>query len=433
MRSPADAGAGGRGLLEGIARGVAFAALLWLVLEVFRDRAAPVHVVVRSPDLSRALIEWSTSRVPAGVHLRAEGAIPPFARDWLAALAGAGTEVTWEGDAPAPTALAAEPVADPEGGTSAWIAAPAGAGVVVGDAVGRLDSVRSGSFGAHLLVRSSPKALLASSGASIARSEVTDSLVLGRLLLLGRAGWESKFVAAALEERGWRIDARLRLSPRGDVRQGVATAIDTARYSAVLVLDSVGTAEALRIAAFVRSGGGVILSGEALRAPGLAIVAAGASGRADPGREPFDTSAKEPRRGLELIPLTSRPDAVVLERRGSVEAVAARRIERGRAVTSGYVDTWRWRLGGGADAVREHRDWWAGLVAGVAHTGRIVRPAEGLTDEAPFAALITRLGQSSVAPTSRDGPSPVSRGLLFGVLLAALLVEWASRRLRGVP
>ena len=420
-------------LLERIARCVALAALLWLMILAFRDRTGPVHAVVRSPDLSRALTEWSTSRAPVGVHVRAEGAFAPYARDWLRALAGAGTGVTWEGAAPAPTALAAGRVADPEGGTSAWIAAPAGAAIVMEDAAGPLDSIRSGTGGARVLVRSSPDELLARSGSTVARSAVSDSLVLGRLLLLGRAGWESKFVAATLEERGWTIDARLRLSPRGDVRQGAVTTLDTTRYSAVLVLDSIGTADALRIAAFVRSGGGVILSGPALRAPGLALLAAGSPRQPAAGHVPFDTLAREPRRGLELIPVVPRADAVVLEWRDNLAAVVARRIERGRAVTSGYLDTWRWRMGGGANAVAAHRDWWADLVAGVAHTARIARSVERVTDEAPLATLITRLGPATSAPPSSAGTTPISPGVLFGLLMAALLIEWASRRLRGVP
>jgi len=28
---------------------------------------------------------------------------------------------------------------------------------------------------------------------------------------------------------------------------------------------------------------------------------------------------------------------------------------------------------------------------------------------------------------------PISRGFLFGLLMAALLIEWLSRRLRGAP
>lgn len=420
-------------LLERVARGTALLMLLVLAIEAFRDRSEPVHAVVRSPDLPGALTRWSTSTAPAGVHVQAVGAFAPFARDWLSALPGAGTRVTWEGAGPAPIALAAEPVADPEGGTSAWIAAPAGIPVIVEDAVGRLDSIQFGIGGVRALVRASPKRLLARSGTSVARSEVSDSLVLGRLLLLGRVGWESKFVAAALEERGWKIDVRLQLSPRGDVWQGSAASVDTSVYSAVIVLDSVGTLEAGRILAYVRSGGGVVLAPSALRTVGLGTLGGGSPGALQPGREPFDTSAAEPRRGLELIPLTPRADAVVLERRGNMAAVAARRIERGRAVTSGYLDTWRWRMGGGAEAVRDHRDWWADLVSGVAHTGHVERPSEQFDDEAPLATLITRLGPSSSAPVQRTGAPPIPPAALFAVFAAALLLEWTSRRLRGAP
>jgi hypothetical protein len=190
--------------------------------------------------------------------------------------------------------------------------------------------------------------------------------------------------------------------------------------------------DAQRITAFVRSGGGVILSGGALRTPGLGGLAAGSPGTHVDAPQPFDTSATEPRRGLGLIPLSPRSDAVVLERRGNLIAVAARRIERGRAVSSGYLDTWRWRMGGDETALREHRDWWADLVASVAYSGRIVRPARGVTDEAPRATLIARLGPASSAPASPGGTDPVPRSVLFAILATSLLVEWASRRLRGV-
>lgn len=419
--------------LERISRALALVALGWLVVLAFSERPAPERAVVRSSGLRGALIQWSSSHAPASVHLLADASLDPFARDWLRALAGAGTGVTWEGTAATPTALTAEPVADPEGGTSAWIAAPAGAGVVVEDGAGRIDSIRSGPGGMRVLARSGPSMILARNGSTVARSVVLDSLALGRLLLLGRAGWESKFVVAALEERGWKIDARLRLSPRGDVRQGTSAPIDTLRYSAVLVLDSVGPAEVSRIAAFVRAGGGVVLAGPATRVSGLAMLAAGSPGPPEPGHEPFDSSAREPRQSLELIPVSPRADAVVLEWRGRQAAVVARRIDRGRAVTSGYVDTWRWRMGGGEAALREHRDWWADLVAGVAHARRVPRPSDEMSDEAPLATLLLRLGPASSAPALPAGLPLISPRLLFALLMAALLVEWASRRLRGLP
>ena len=433
MRSLAEAGAGPRLWLERIARGVALLLLLWLLVDVFRGRGEPLRVSVGERDLPAQLFRWSTVAEPAWVHLESEGSLAPFQRDWLAALSGAGTRVTWGGEGGVALALAVEPVADPEGGVRAWIAAPSGTRVLVLDPAGPLDSVPASGGGARLLVRSSPAELEARAGGSVAGSVVIDSLVLGRLLLLGRAGWESKFVAAALEERGWKLDARLRLSPRGDVRQGTATPIDTARYAAVLVLDSIGTAEAQAVARFVREGGGAVIAAPAAGVPALAPLSAGTPGASLPGREPFDSTLAEPRRSLELVSLAPRQDAVVLERRGNAVAMAARRLERGRVVTIGYRDTWRWRMGGGQTSVQAHRDWWADLVAGVAHAGRLSRQPRPGTGEAPLATLIDRLGPPTAAPA---GPGPgfgISRAWLFGLLAAALLLEWASRRLRGAP
>ena len=419
--------------MERIARGLALLLLLGLLADLFRGRAEPMRASVRVPDLTAQLSRWSTAADPASVHVESEGFIAPFQRDWLAALSGAGTLVTWGPEGGAPLAIAVEPVADPEGGVRAWIAAPSGVRVLVEDQAGALDSLPAAGGGARLLVRSNPAELRARAGGSAAGSAATDSLVLGRLLLLGRAGWESKFVAAALEERGWKLDARLRLSPRGDVRQGTTTSLDTARYAAVLVLDSIGSIEAQAVARFVRAGGGAVIAGSAAGAPSLAALWAGRPGASLPGREPFDSTLAEPRRSLELVPLDPGENAVVLERRGNAPAVAARRVERGRVVTTGYRDTWRWRMGGGEASVRAHRDWWADLVAGVAYTGRVTRQPRNLADEAPLATLIDRLGPATGAPA---GPGPgfgISRAWLFGLLAAALLLEWASRRLRGAP
>ena len=398
-----------------------------------RGRSDPVRASASQRDLTTALSRWSTAAEPVSVHLESEGFLDPFQRDWLAALAGVGTRVTWESRGGAPLAVAVEPVADPEGGVRAWVAAPSGTRIDVEDPAGPLDSLAASGGGARLLVRSSPAELRARAGVSVAGSAVTDSLVLGRILLLGLAGWESKFVAAALEERGWKLDARLRLSPRGDVRQGALGPIDTARYAAVLVLDSIGNAEARAVARFVREGGGAVIAAPAAGTTALAAISAASAGARLPGREPFDSTLAQPRLSLELVPLAPREDAVVLERRGNSVAVAARRVDRGRVLSTGYRDTWRWRMGGGESAVEDHRDWWAGLVARVAYVGRVRKPTAPATDEAPLATMIDRLGPASAAPA---GPGPgwkISPAWLFGLLAAALLLEWASRRLRGAP
>ena len=407
-------------------------ALGWLVVRAWTGRPAEVHLEARSSDLSARLTRWSTSAAPASVHVAGDGNWTPVSRDWLAALPGVGTRVTWSGTGPAPMALVAEPVADPEGATRALAAAPPGTGVVVADRIGPLDSIRPAGGGARFLARSAPRWLQVSAGPARATSAIADSLVLGRILLLARAGWESKFVAAALEERGWQVDARLFLRAGRDVRQGPGVPVDTSRYAAVVVLDS-GLAEARSVAGYVRLGGGLVLSMSAARDPGLAPLAAGAAGAEYAGLTPFDSSAGDPRRSLAMTPIQVRSDAVVLERSGGRNAVAARRIERGRVMTVGFQDTWRWRMSGGAGAVAAHRDWWADLVASVARSERVPLLVDDMADEAPLASFAARLGPSGAGPEQAPGRQWPSERWLFGFTLAALLAEWASRRLRGAP
>jgi hypothetical protein len=272
----------------------------------------------------------------------------------------------------------------------------------------------------------------------MARSATRDSLALGRVLVLGQVGWETKFVTAALEERGWRVDARMELGPKGDVLQSApglrasAFVVDTARYSAVVAVDSTAARYA-QIAGYVRSGGGLVATASAVRVPALAALGAGGMERPIEAVEPFAADTLRPRRSLALRPISLRPDAVPLESRDAAVAVAARRVERGRVVVMGYEDTWRWRMGGGPDAVERHRDWWADLVARVAYTSRVTHPASPAIDEAPYARLVERLGSPVSAGVAGRASRVLPIAFLFAVLALALLTEWASRRLRGVP
>lgn len=414
--------------LERLARGVAFALLAWLLIRSLRATVGPAGSSGVA-SLTPALRRWSTRVAPSAVHVRVDGALSPVQREWLGALAASGTRVTWSGTGLAPLAAVAEPVADPAGATRVLAAAPAGTVVALADEYGQLDSVRAGTAGAGFLARSAPAAVSIRAGALTARAATGDSLVLGRLLVLGRAGWESKFVVAALEERGWSVDARMALSPRGDVVQGRTLPIDTARYSAVIALDSSALGSAGALARYVRSGGGLIIAAPVSAAPPLAPLDAGAPRAELPATEPFDTVG-DPRRALALTPIALREGAVALERRAGGVAVAVRRVERGRVLVVGYADTWRWRMAGGSDAVEQHRDWWARLVAGVAHVGRIPRPQPTLVDESPLASLVDRLGPA-VVPAQAEAAGRISSAWLFAVLAALLLGEWASRRLRG--
>lgn len=410
---------------------VALGLLLWLFLDALRGAAAGPAESLGVRALPAALPRWSTVAGPERVHLTLDGDLGPTAVDWLAALIRAGTPVHWDAGRATPIAAVAEPMVDPGGGTRVRTGADGSATITLADRYGPLDSVTAARTGATFVARSGPTWISASTGMLAARAAVADSLLLGRVLLLGQVGWESKFVAAALEERGWRIDARLGLSPQGNVVQGATLKLDTSRYAVVIVLDSVTTDNLAGVPAFVRSGGGAILTAAATRAPGLRGFATARPAAAIPAVEPFDTAGSEPRRSLGLVPIADLPGQVVLERQSGGTALAARRIERGRLLIVGYLDTWRWRMSGAGDAVEAHRTWWADLVGAVAYAGRFPRaPIVASVDEAPFAHLVDRLGPAS--PTRAVAVVPrISRGVIFGLLAGLLFLGWASRRLRG--
>jgi hypothetical protein len=99
----------------------------------------------------------------------------------------------------------------------------------------------------------------------------------------------------------------------------------------------------------------------------------------------------------------------------------------------GYVDTWRWRMGGGDASLTDHRAWWTRAVAGIAYAPRIALSTADPPDAAPVAGLIAALGE----PSQRAGPSlasaagSISLWWLFALLSLSLIGEWASRRMRG--
>jgi hypothetical protein len=261
--------------------------------------------------------------------------------------------------------------------------------------------------------------------------------VLHKVLVIGNASWESKFVVAALEEEGWKVDAFVRVAPGVDVTQGSAAVIDTSRYSAVIALDGAASAYANRIIEFARTGGGVILAPEAASLDALAPLRSGAVGRATSAARTIQAGGSVTLATLALSPIASlRSDAAPLERRAGAVAIAARRIGAGRSLQLGFEDTWRWRMGGGDAGVRDHRVWWTGLVSTVAYAPRTPRAATiPETDEAPMAGLVAAIGPR--APTTAvsslgGGPSDWA-ALLFVLLTLALVGEVASRRLRGAP
>jgi hypothetical protein len=364
-----------RSRAEWLLRGAAIALLTWVLWAALRPPAA-TSGWADSRTLPRALVRWTVASPPptsAHVVIDDSAGLPAYAGQWLAALGRTGTHVSWSAPRPLPaTAIELDPVADPRGATLVRVAAPAGATVTLRDALGPYGPMTAGTAVLHGTVGT----LDAVVGGMPARGLLRDSLTLRRILVLGRAGWESKFAIRALEEEGWFVDAKLRVTPTLLVTQGRPTAPDTARYAAVVVVDSVGRALAGATGAaerYVRSGGGLIAE-------------------------------------------------------------------------AGIRETWRWRMAGGDSGVARHRAWWAARVAGIAYApatdrGLSADPASVHADPAPLAHLIDALGSpisDSKAATVMAHPTgsdldPTRSPWIFGALLATLLLEWASRRLRGKP
>jgi hypothetical protein len=421
--------------LEHVLRGIVIVVLAVMLWQSLDQRFDSGSQTLSARGIGDGLPEWSAlSRAPDGIHVQLDSVPPPLARAWLGALAGAGSNVTWSGDLPA-VMIDAQPVASPTGGTRVFVAAPSGSSVVVSDNIGVIGTLRAQNAGAALALASVADHVTARVKGAVASTVPRDSVVLHKVLVIGNAGWESKFVVAALEEEGWKVDAFIRVAPGVNVTQGSAAVIDTSSYSAVVALDGAASAYANRIIAFARTGGGVVLAPQAASRDAMAPLRAGAVGRATSEARAIQAGGSVSLATLALAPITSlRSDAVPLEKRAGAVATAAKRIGTGRALQLGYGDTWRWRMGGGDGAVRDHRGWWTRLVSSVAYAPRPRRATSaGLTDEAPIAHLVAAVGQ----PTSLQELAKHSRRrsswseFLYLLLVLALTAEVAFRRLRG--
>ena len=444
MRSPGDAGATREARdvrhlrVEGALRALTLLSLGALLLQSLRDAPGTAPRATDSRGLRDALVQWTERETPSRVHVTLAAVPSPMERDWLTALANAGTPVTWDG-APAPTAIAVEHMADPASGSRVYVAAPAGSRVDLRDALGALDSLVVAAVGGATSVPAEAGIVRARVGDTEASALARDSLVLRRVLVLGEAAWETKFVAAALAEAGWRVDARFALAPSGDAVQGTPSVIDTARYAAVVALDSSGARLATAIAAFVRAGGGLVAASSAATIPALRPLLPAAQALAPTRPRRFDDDSAAPRRALALAALSAlAPDALALERRDGAIAIAAHRAGRGRVVQLGYLDTWRWRMAGvDSNAAAAHRSWWSSLVSAVAYAPRVPLASSAATDPAPYAALVDHLG--TPRPLERRDARTTwkiielerLRPWLLGLFVGSLLAELASRRLRG--
>ncbi|MFN8670432.1 MAG: hypothetical protein U0164_24860 [Gemmatimonadaceae bacterium] len=426
--------------VESFARAVALmalGALLWRAWSpaAGSDGGAPVNAVVTTRALPQALAR-ATDADPSPLDLTVDSLPGRREREWARAIAAAGSPLTWRRPASAATAALAsvvEPVADPRGRARITALASPGATLTVRDAAGTLDSAAVASTGIRSIDATIDGPVHAQSAAGEAMSAARDSLILRPVLVFANAGWEGKFVTAALEEAGWRVDARFRVAPNADVSQGATVPIDTAHYAAVIALDSTAAPNAAAIARFARSGGGVIVARAAASIPALASLLPARRGETVAAR--LGAFASEaPRRALDGVALTAIDrHAVVLDRTGREARVVAARVEAGRIIVVGYDDTWRWRMAGDDEAPAAHRAWWSSLVSSVAYAPTVQLADVPVVDEAPYAALVDALGPPSPvnAGIARTGASLPWDTLLFGTFVLALLAEWSSRRLRG--
>lgn len=432
MRSRAD-GYGAlawRVALEWLLRATTVALLALLLWRASHPgRAATTSTSARSATLGRALVAW-TRQPPSRAVVTLDSVPSPAQRDWLAALRHTGVTLLWDGQLWPPTALTVTGLPDPAGAWEIDAASASGARLLLHDALGALDSIsRVSGPTVRVMVPRIVQGVIAHDGGTRdggtrdggarASASPRDSLVLRRLLVEGAASWETRFTVAALQERGWSVDALIHVAPSVDVRVGTPTAPDTTRYAAAIAVDSSAHLVAGAATNFVRSGGGLITLHDA------ATIGPAGTG------------------------------AVVLERRADGEVRAAR-FGAGRVIRVGYPDLWRERMAGGdsttasvRDPVARHRDWLARIVSSAAYAPRIPVHSAWADDPAPFADFVDRAGPGTYLPMLAEASSvahprgafmdTLSGGLsnaLSDTLIALLLVlsllgEWLSRRLRG--
>jgi hypothetical protein len=411
----------------------AFAVLGWLLGSSVIPTTGRRLERATTADVGARLADWT--RLPATVALHGEFATAPEAWvvDWLAALRRGGHVVTWSGSPPA-LAMSAESLPDPNGSVRVDIAAPNGAVVVLRDDASAIDSVRVSQFGASVISPMIVGGIVGHVGSQRFSTAAPDSLRVRSVVVIGSAGWEGKFVVSALEERGWPVTARFSVAPGVDVTEGGSLTLDTARVAAVVVLDSLAAQSmGSALERFVRSGGGVVLAGASSLAPATSTLAPGTLGpRIRPAELPKDT-IRLGSTGFYPVSTLER-DGVALERLDGGVAVAVRRVGAGRVMQVGYDDSWRWRMAGPTGSERAHRQWWSRIVASVAYVPAAlpaVTPSRNM-EPAPVARLFGRLGPPRAMASATVGRGPIDKRILITLIMILLLLEWGSRRWRGM-
>lgn len=372
------------------------------------------------------LTRVSVNDLPSRIHFDLDGIPSPTQRAWQRALRGAGSKISWSGNLE-PIAISIRPVAAPSAQSIVTATSFGPSAALLRDDISTIDSASGGRplISASLPIASGRVRVV--SGNDSAYATASDSAALKSILVIGKANWETKFVLAALEEAGWKTEAAISVAPSIAVTQGSIATIDTAHYSAVVALDESADSRAASIRTFVRSGGGLILGDAAARTTAFTALRV-----SEPGSPPRASTGDTVTRALSAFaPLRVGSDAIAVEQNKGMVSVAAKRVEFGRVIQIGYADTWKWRLQGPARGIDEHRDWWSHLLAQVAHASRS-GVADGAGDPAPYSDLVNVAGLPSAQPQLSKPLSRSSSELLWMLgLFTLLLVEWASRRLRG--
>lgn len=368
-------------------------------------------------------------------------------RALLRAVRGSGHHVRIAAPVALPvTAVALEEEWRTSGGTRVQLIGGDSASRVIRDGAGLIDSVRIDRTG--LRSRLGPVMdVLHADAAGVRASAAAIGAALpaeARVLVLGDATWESRFLVAALEEAGWPVDVGVTLSPRVIVTQGASLVPSRARHAIVVLLPGASPSAVRTLPAFVRSGGGLVIVGEAARSAALGTLRAGAPAATVSGEIGAEASA-QPRHGLDLVPIAALASgSVSLESRDGQVAVAARRVGAGRVIQVGYDNSWLWRMAGNDDAPVAHRRWWSALLSGIvprtAPVSRNATDAEHDTlDAAPVAAMARDLGLPVIRPTliattaTRSFAASLDPVWLLVLAVISLVASWTLRRWRGLP
>ncbi|MDQ6612847.1 MAG: hypothetical protein M3Y64_10470 [Gemmatimonadota bacterium] len=421
------------------------AAVLFVATTNTKTQAAPLSALVQQIVVS--------DKALSPLHVVASAVPSDTARALLSAARSVGVPISWT-DSTHNAAVAIEATAqiDPRGGIALRAAAPNGAALAFRDSLGLIDSVQARGFGAAITVGRVAGSVAVTAMGVRAQTVAPAPVIVRRILLVAEPGWEAKFTSAALEERGWIVDARYQLGKNVSVSQGTALPADTARYAAVIVLDSAALPHIAAIRRYVQNGGGVLIAGAAttLREFGDLLPAVV---RAPQAGVPGALGTDAPQQAFPWRPLLPDSDALVIARstratRGgdNPATIVAKRYGAGRVVEVAYSDVWQWRMAGPDGSVDAHRRWWSNLVSMVAYAppaapaGASSGAAESSDSDdrpgnaAPYADMIARFGKSAPMPVTFASENDTGRfreALLLVVAVVSLLLEWTSRRLRG--